>query len=221
MEKQHIERELAELKGKLNEMSSITADILSNLILALSKNDKTLALKVKEEDKRLDALNMDIDQTSIYLLAQAPLASDLRMIVMAIKISQNLERIGDESSKIANAIINLPDTSRSYFIPQIQQLASMVLNMLKSAIQAFSNKDLNLAFDTIGNDAEIDTFYKQIRRDIEDDMLFNKSSIQTDLLLINIIKRLERIADHITNIAEEIVYIYEARDIRYIPPTES
>lgn len=218
MEKQHIERELADLKNKLNTMSEIAHKVLALVMQALEENNKDLALKAKEEDAKLDKLNIEIDQESIFLLAQAPLASDLRMIVMSIKISQNLERIGDESSKIANAIINISETPRSYFIPQIQQLGSMVLSMLKSALQSFHTKDLKLAFETIARDTEIDTFYKQIRRDIEEHMLSNKSDVHTDLLMINIIKRLERIADHITNIAEEIIYIYEARDIRYIPP---
>lgn len=218
MEKQHIEREIAQLKAKLAEMSDIASQVLSSSISAIAENNKDLALKAIDEDKKLDRMNVEIDQESVYLLAQAPLAADLRLIVMSMKIAQNLERIGDESSKIARSVINIADSPRSYFLGQIQQLGGMVLNMLKSAMQSFHNRDLNLAFDTISRDAEIDAFYKQIRRDIEEHMLKNKDNIHTDLVLVNVIKRLERIADHTTNIAEEIIYIYEARDIRYTPP---
>ncbi len=211
----HFDTELDNLKQKLLAMASHAETAVNHAVQALVERDYGLALQVKEDDKVLDQFEIEIDDLAIHLLAKAPLASDLRLITVAMKISQNLERVGDEASKIANRARDLsqePPLKQSVDIPAMARLA---VQMLKKSLDSFVDHDPAAARALIPGDKEVDSLNKQIHRDLAQIMVADPATITRCLNLMIVSKSLERIADHATNVAEEVVYLYEAQDIRH------
>ena len=211
----HFDTELDNLKQKLLAMASHAETAVNHAVQALVERDYGLALQVKEDDKVLDQFEIEIDDLAIHLLAKAPLASDLRLITVAMKISQNLERVGDEASKIANRARDLsqePPLKQSVDIPAMARLA---VQMLKKSLDSFVDHDPAAARALIPGDNEVDSLNKQIHRDLAQIMVADPETITRCLNLMIVSKSLERIADHATNVAEEVVYLYEAQDIRH------
>ncbi len=211
----HFDTELDNLKQKLLAMASHAETAVNRAVQALVERDYGLALQVKEDDKVLDQFEIEIDDLAIHLLAKAPLASDLRLITVAMKISQNLERVGDEASKIANRARDLsqePPLKQSVDIPAMARLA---VRMLKKSLDSFVDHDPAAARALIPGDKEVDSLNKQIHRDLAQIMVADPETIPRCLNLMIVSKSLERIADHATNVAEEVVYLYEAQDIRH------
>ena len=157
----------------------------------------------------------DIDELSINLLAKAPLATDLRLITVAMKISHDLERVSDEATTIARRSLELSLEPQLKPYVDIPRMATMALDMLKDALDAFVNRDTAKARAVIPRDKEVDLLNKQLARELSSYMVERPSTITRCLNLMVISKSLERIADHATNVAEEVVYLYEARDIRH------
>lgn len=216
---QHIEREIDDLRQRLLYMGVYTERILKQAVDSLLNKDKQLAEKVKENDVLLDRMLIEMDDFVMSLLAEAPLASDLRFVVMGMKISQNLERIGDEARRIANRAFDLAE--RNYpFADEIQKLSKIVVQMVRFSMDAFETQNVKIARELIQKDKEVDKLYMELRQKLEQDMLNNSDTIYVNLQLINIAKRLERISDISTNIAEEVIYIYEAKDVRIKPENE-
>ncbi|MGI8965390.1 MAG: phosphate signaling complex protein PhoU, partial [Limisphaerales bacterium] len=164
---------------------------------------------------QIDQFEIELDDMAIHLLSKAPLASDLRLITVALKISQNLERVGDEATTIARRSIELSKEPQLKSCVDIPRMAKMALEMLKIALDAFVNKEPEKARAVIPRDEEVDTINKQFHRELSSYMVENPTTISSCLNLMVISKSLERIADHATNIAEEVVYLYEAQDIRH------
>src|SRR5712691_10487420 len=133
----HFENELDGLKQKLLAMASHAETAVNQAVQALVERNYDLALQVRENDKILDKFEVEIDDLSIHLLAKAPLASDLRLITVAMKVSQNLERVGDEASKIANRARDLAEETPLKLTLDIPQMADLALQMLKTALDAF------------------------------------------------------------------------------------
>jgi phosphate transport system protein len=180
----------------------------------VTRNDE-LAARVKEDDEILDRLEIEIDEASVQLLAKAPLASDLRLILAAMKISQNLERIGDEATKIAKRTRELIQEAPLKQVGQIPALAERAIWMLRTALEAFVNHDPATARGLIPQDKAIDELNREIHRELAAQMVEQPETITRGLNLIVVAKSLERIADHAKNVAEEIVYLCEAQDIRH------
>jgi phosphate transport system protein len=210
-----FEQEMNELKEKLLTMASQAESATSRAIQALVERDDDLARRVQEDDAVLDRFEVEVDETSIGLLAKAPLASDLRLIAVAMKISQNLERVGDEATKIARRSIDLSQEPQLKPYVDIPRMATMALSMLKEALDAFVNRNPEKARTIIPRDKEVDSVNKQLHRELASFMVENPATITRSLHLMVISKSLERIADHAKNIAEQVVYLYEARDIRH------
>jgi phosphate transport system protein len=135
-----FEHEMNELKEKLLTMASQAESATSRAVQALVERDDDLARRVQEDDAVLDRFELEVDETSIGLLAKAPLASDLRLITVAMKISQNLERVGDEATKIARRSIDLSQEPQLKPYVDIPRMAAMALGMLKEALDAFVNR---------------------------------------------------------------------------------
>ena len=210
-----FEHEMNELKEKLLTMASQAESATSRAVQALVERDDDLARRVQEDDAVLDRFELEVDETSIGLLAKAPLASDLRLITVAMKISQNLERVGDEATKIARRSIDLSQEPQLKPYVDIPRMAAMALSMLKEALDAFVNRNPEKARAIIPRDKEVDSVNKQLHRELASFMVENPATITRSLHLMVISKSLERIADHAKNIAEQVVYLYEARDIRH------
>jgi phosphate transport system protein len=212
---EHFDMDLGELKQKLLTMASHAETAVNEALRALIERDYDLALRVKEDDNVIDQLEVEIDDMAIHLLAKAPLASDLRLVTVAMKISQNLERVGDEASKIAKRARDLSQEPPVKVVVDLPGMAKLALDMLKAALDSFVNRDPATARALIPRDKEVDALNKQITNHLAQYMMENPDTIKRCLNLITVSRSLERIADHATNVAEEVVYLYEAQDIRH------
>lgn len=212
---QHFDHELAELKQKLLTMASHAEKSVRDAIRALNDRDYDLAIRVRESDSIIDRFEVEVDDMAIQMLAKAPLASDLRFIAVAMKISQNLERVGDEATKIANRARDLSEEPPLKIDTQIPRIANLALEMLRSSLDSFVKLDAASARALIPRDREVDALNKQMQRDLALRMTADPDTIMRCLHLMVIVKSLERIADHAKNVAEEVVYLCEAQDIRH------
>ncbi len=211
----HFEQEIAGLKQKLLTMASHAESTVRQALEALTNRDYELALRVRADDEILDRFEVEVDEMAIRLLAKAPLASDLRLITVAMKISQNLERVGDEATKIAKRARDLSQDPPLKVAIDIPRLATLALGMMKDALDAFVNQDTASARDLIPRDKGVDALNKEIHRRLLEQMTESGETITRCLHLMVVAKSLERIADHAKNIAEEVVYLCEANDIRH------
>jgi phosphate transport system protein len=213
---EHLDMNLGELKQKLLTMASHAENSVNEAVRALVERDYDLALRVKESDSVIDRFEVEIDDMAIHLLAKAPLASDLRFVTVAMKISQNLERVGDEATKIAKRARDLSQEPPVKLNLDLPRMARMSLEMLKAALDAFVNRDSAAARSVIPRDKEVDALNKEINNTLADYMVANPDAIRRCLSLIVASKSLERIADHAKNVAEDVVYLCEAQDIRHV-----
>ena len=211
----HFEQELAVLKDKLLTMAGHAESAVNSAIKAVLRRDDDLARQVKEADSVMDQLEIEIDDAAIQLLAKAPLASDLRLITVAMKISHDLERVGDEATTIARRSLKLNQEPELQSFQAIPQMAEVALSMLREALDAFVNRSPGKAREVIPRDKVVDALNKQFHKEMIKLMQERQDAITRGLHLMVISKSLERIADHATNIAEDVVYLYEAKDIRH------
>ena len=211
----HLEQELNRLKELLLTMASHAESSVKQAVEALAKRDYNLALQVRAHDEVIDRFEVEVDEMAILLLTKAPLATDLRFIAVTMKISQNLERVGDEASKIANRARDLSQEPPLKFSTPIPKLADLALHLLKAALDAFVNRDPAAARALIPRDQELDALNKQIHHQLADQMVANPDFVPPCLNLMVVSKSLERIGDHAKNVAEEVVYLCEAEDIRH------
>jgi len=212
---QSFEEELGGLKEKLLTMSSHAEASVRHVIEALGKRDYDLALRVQADDAVIDRFEVEVDELAIKLLKRAPSADDLRLIMVAMKIAQNLERVGDETTTIARRVQDLCRDAPLKVVVDIPQMAIGALQMLKNALDAFVNQDPAAARALIPQDKPLDALNKQIHGLLADEMARAPESIARCLNLMVISKSLERIGDHGKNVAEEVVYLCEAQDIRH------
>ncbi|HXR08954.1 MAG TPA: phosphate signaling complex protein PhoU [Candidatus Acidoferrum sp.] len=215
MTMRHFDEELAKFKETLLTMGSYAESSVGQAIQAMTDRNDQLAEQVQHNDDIMDRYEIEIDDTAISLLAKAPLATDLRLITVAMKISQNLERIGDEATTIARRALELNSEPQLKSYVDIPRMVTITLGMLKESLDAFVNKDPEKARAIIPRDKEVDALNRQLHRELSSYMVENPSTITRCLNLMTVAKCLERVGDHATNIAEEVVYLCEARDIRH------
>ena len=196
-------------------MATYAEAAVNRYIKALIDRDSDVASKAKEEDRVIDQLEVEIDELAISLLAKAPLASDLRLITVTMKISHDLERVGDEATTIARRTVELNQEPQLKPYIDIPHMARLALEMLREGLDAFVNRDPVRARAVIPRDKEVDSLNKQLHRELASYMIERPATITRCLNLMVISKSLERIADHATNIAEEVVFLYEGQDIRH------
>ena len=212
---EHLNMELGELKQKLLTMASHAETAVNESVRALVERDYDLAVRVKDADNVIDRFELEIDEMAIQLLAKAPLAGDLRFVTVAMKISQNLERVGDEATKIAKRARDLSGEPPVKLNLDLDRMVRLSLDMLKAALESFVNRDSTAARAIIPRDKEVDALNKEISNLLADYMVANPDAIRRCLSLIVVSKSLERIADHAKNMAEDVVYLCEALDIRH------
>ncbi|HXB58083.1 MAG TPA: phosphate signaling complex protein PhoU [Candidatus Acidoferrales bacterium] len=211
----HNEISLELLKQKLLTMASYAETAVNEALQALQQRDVELAKRVKEKDRAIDQFEVEIDDLVIQLLTKAPLASNLRLVTITMKISQDLERVGDEATKIAKRARDLAQEPPLKIVLDLPRMAALALDMLKAALDAFVNRDSTAARAVIPRDKEVDAINKQIHNMLAQRMVEDTSTISRCLHLMVVSKSLERIADHATNVAEDVVYLCEAQDIRH------
>ncbi|MGA2749862.1 MAG: phosphate signaling complex protein PhoU [Verrucomicrobiota bacterium] len=211
----YFDDELANFKEKLLTMGSYAESSVSQAVQAVCERNDHLARQVQENDDIMDQFEIEIDEMAINLLAKAPLATDLRLITVAMKISQNLERVGDEATTIARRAIELNLEPPLNAFVEVPRMATIALELLKDALDSFVNKQAEKARAIVPRDKEVDAINRQIHSDLAAYMGKNPDTISRCLNLMTVSKSLERVADHAANIAEEVVYFCEARDIRH------
>src|ERR1051325_813214 len=211
----HFDQEIAALKEKLVTMASHAEAAVNRSIQALIDHDDEIAARAKEDDRIIDRFEIEIDDMALKLLSRSPLASDLRLITIAMKISHDLERVGDEATTICRRALELNQEPQLKPYVDIPHMAGIALQMLKEALDAFVTRDPARARAVIPRDKEVDSLNKQLHRELASYMVEKPATISRCLNLMVISKSLERIADHATNVAEEVVYLYEGRDIRH------
>lgn len=211
----HFEQEVEALKRQLLTMASHAESAVNRAVKALVEENGALARQVKTDDDILDRFEVEIDEVAITLLAKAPLATDLRLITMAMKISHELERVGDAATTIARRALAVNAEVGDNQNEDIQRMAGLVTGMLKEALDAFVNRDPERARAVIPRDKPVDEINKSLHRRLAEIMTARPATVGRNLDLMAISKSLERIGDHAKNIAEDVVYLYEGQDIRH------
>ena len=216
MERHHFEDELQALKNRLLEMGALVEDRVHRAVHSLIDRKVDEAEIIIAADRVINDLHIEIDDRCLKLLAtQTPLAVDLRLITSAMKINSDLERIGDQAVNIAeNAVKILPYPPLKPLI-DIPRMAEIAEKMTRDALDSFVRRDSELARDVLRRDDEVDQLKDQVFRELLTYMMADPGTIQRALCLILISRNLERVADHATNIAEDVIFLVEARDVRH------
>ena len=196
-------------------MASHAEAAVNRAVKALMRRDDELARRTKDEDSVIDRFEMEIDEAAMLLLASHPKADELRLITMTMKISHDLERVGDEATTISRRCLELSREPPLRHAIEIPKMAALALQLLKEALDAFVNRDAGKARAVIPRDEAVDSLNRQLRRELAGLMAEEPATINRCLNLMVVSKSLERIADHATNIAEMVVYLCEGRDIRH------
>ena len=208
--------QIANIRETLLMMASLADRNLSLALRALVERDEKLADAVESEDSQLDELEVTIDELVInHMATHAPVATDCRFMLVASKISSNLERIGDQATAIARRSRSLNKEPLLKPLIDIPRMAQISEGMLRDGITAFVERQPELAQEIIKRDKEVDNINKQLARELTSFMLEDPHTITRALSLMIVARCLERIADHCKNIAEEVYYLYQAVDIRH------
>jgi phosphate transport system protein len=211
----HFDQDIAEFKQRLLRMGGEAESAVRSAVRALVERDDDLARQTIDRDATLDQAEIEIDEMATQFLAKGTLATDLRLIIVGLKISHDLERVGDEATTIARRAIELGQEPQLKPYVDIPNMAAMALDMLAAALDAFVQRDTAKARSVIPRDKSVDDLNKQLHRELSSFIVENPASITRALNLMVISKSLERIADHAKNVAEEVVFLYEGRDIRH------
>ncbi len=212
----HFDEKLAELKEKLLRMSSLVEEAISDAIKSLAERKPELAEKVIQSDSVINMIEIEIDELSLQLLAlHQPEAGDLRFVASIMKINGDLERMGDLAVNIAQCTARLLKVAPLKPLIDIPRMASAVQGMLNDSLNAFVRRDAQLAKSVCQRDDEVDNLNDQIFRDLLACMLADQKSIERAVELILVARHLERIADHSTNICEDVIYIVEGKSIKH------
>jgi phosphate transport system protein len=212
----HFQEELEQLKTRLLEMGGLAEEQVRLAVKGLVDRDQDLINRVILGDDPLNALHIELDNRCFTLLAlYQPMAVDLRAIVSAVKINTDLERVGDLAVNIAEAARRYalhPPVKKLIDIPQ---MATIAQTMLRDALDAFVRRDVALAQLVLNEDDRLDALKTQIFRELLTYMLQDPTTIEPALDLILISRHLERIGDHATNVAEDVIFMVSARDVRH------
>jgi phosphate transport system protein len=210
------EKEYVQLKGMLAEMATLASSMVSDSLKALVERDSDLARKVIEKDEHLDQLDVDIDEHCVKMLALfEPKAVDLRYIITATRIIIDIERIGDHCVSMSRDILKINDHPQLKPYIDLPKMAESAVVMLNDALQAFFNGDTKIAFDVIKRDSGVDQLNDQVIRELLTYTMEDIKTLQVVLWLMNLSRRIERVADHATNIAEMVYYMVEGKIIRH------
>jgi phosphate transport system protein len=218
----HFQEELEHLKERILAMGGLAEDRVQSAVEALVAGDFSSLNQIVNGDEPINQLHVEIDGLAFRLLAlHQPMASDLRVIVAALKINADLERVGDMAVNIAEAGLRYLQHQPVKPLLDLPRMADIAQAMLRDALDAFVRRDTALAQSVLDRDDTLDSLKNQIFRELLTYMLQSPSVIEGALELILISRHLERIGDHATNIAEDIIFVVSARDVRHAAPNPS
>lgn len=212
---QHVEPTVARLKDGLLGMASRAEQAAQRAVKALVRRDDLLAVQVQQADPVIDELQTQVDRWALEILSQTRAVEALRLVMVAMKIAGELERVADEATTIARRVSELNKEPPLPHCAAIPPLAMLALTMLKEALDAFVRPDPTGARQIIQRDKEVDSRHKQLRDDLVQYMRRQPEAINRCLHLMVIAKSLERIADHAKAVAEFVVYLHEGQDVRH------
>ena len=217
--KRHLDQELADLKKNLLKMGTLVETAIFESMESLKELNVEKAKKIISEDKLIDELENAIDERCLDLLAlMQPVALDLRFITMSMKISTDLERIADLAVDIAQRVMELSGKPMLKPLIDIPALSTLAKRMSKDALDAFVNKDADLAEKVILLDSEADKLRNLVQKElVEEYMSKDLSTVSRAVPLLLIARHLERICDHATNIAEDVIYMVKAEVVKHHP----
>ena len=220
MGKEHIrsqfDAELNEVRVRLLEMGGKVELMISNSMRSLVERDSTLAEQTVAFDARVNAMEIEIDQKCLHILARRqPAARDLRFVTLALKIVTDLERIGDQCASIAKHALELNREAQLKPYIDLPRMAEAVNNAVRSALDAFVRGDAPTAVKVCRDDRLIDELNEQLQRELLTFMMESPATVGRAMRINSISRCLERIADHATNIAEMVIFMVEGKDIRH------
>jgi len=211
------EKQLEELRERLLRMAGRTEQMIVNAVRALITRDMELAKATVESDHAVNRLEVETDELCLVILAKRqPLASDLRFITLALKMVTDLERIGDLAVNICERAIDLSRSPNQIVLPEITPMAFLVQSMVHDAIEAFVAADADRAEAVIQRDDQVDKEYTRVFRAVLEQMSQDPSRLAEGIHVQSVVKWLERIGDHATNLAELVVFMVRGKDIRHI-----
>lgn len=210
------EQQLANIREQLLLMSALAERNFATAMRALVDRDDKLADTVERDDNEIDQLEITIDEMVVtFISTHGAVAKDCRLVLAASKISSNLERIADQATSIARRARDLNAEPLLKPLIDIPLMAETAQEMLRDSITAFVDGNPELAVEIIARDKSVDNLNKQLARELTSYMIENPKTITRALNLVSVARAIERIADHATNIAEEVFYLYKGKDIRH------
>ena len=214
----HFQEELEGLQARLLEMGGLAEERVRAAVQGLVARDTALIDKVMRGDEPINELHIEIDNRCFTLLAlYQPMATDLRAIVAAVKINTDLERVGDLAVNIAEAARRYANHAPVKKLIDIPQMGDIAQAMLRDALDSFVRRDTQLAHQVLNEDDRLDALKTQVFRELLTYMLDDPSTVEPALDLILVSRHLERIGDHATNIAEDVIFMVSALDVRHHP----
>jgi phosphate transport system protein len=223
MPHEHISRqfdaELESIRANVLQMGGLVESQIISAVESLLNGDAPLMQRVIEDDHRVNALEVKIDEACSHVIARRqPTAGDLRMIMTVVKTITDLERIGDEAEKIARMATllsqkNAPNPPRNQ---EVKHASDVAVEMLRKSLDAFARLDVTLAAEVVRRDAQVDEEFRAIMRYLITFMMEDPRTISTSLEILFVAKAIERIGDHAKNIAEYVIYMVKGRDVRHV-----
>jgi len=215
----HFDEELKELHKEILRMGVLTQEAIFKSIEALKNRDKAKAQDIINTDDRIDELELSIDERCIDLIARhQPMAGDLRFITTGMKINAELERIADLAVDISQRVLELADKPLLKPLIDIPKLSTIAQNMVRDSIDAFVKKDVALAKKVVLSDEEADNLRNLVQEELINDYMAKDSTAAPRAVpLLLIVRHLERICDHTTNIAEDVIYMVEGKVVKHHP----
>jgi phosphate transport system protein len=211
-----LDQDLDRVRQTLLKMGGMVEGMVAKATQALLERSARLCTEVIEGDRDIDHLEIEIDEmVHSIMVRKQPIAVDLRFLVAVMKINNDLERIGDSAVNIAQSVEQINDQPPLKPYIDLPHLSELVQKMVRDSLDAFVRKDVALATKVCSSDDEVDGLYKQIFRELLTYMIEDPKTVSRALHLLLISRNLERIADHATNIAEDVIYYVEGRDIRH------
>ena len=200
-----FDEDITRLRGLIAEMGGLAEVALQEAMDALVKGDDDLAEKVIRGDKKIDALESEVDKLAVRIIAlRAPMADDLREVIAALKIAGVVERIGDYSKNIAKASREIGDRQKFEPLTLLPAMADVAGEMVHDVLTAYAARDAALAREVIATDEKVDAFYNSIFRNVVTHMVENPATISAGAQLLFVARNIERIGDHATNVAEMV-----------------
>ena len=212
----HFDQETTKLNEKLIRMASIVEEMIRITVKSLIDRNSSVLETINPKEKEINKLQIEIDEDVVTLIARMqPVATDLRFLIAASKINSDLERIADQVINIGQNTVILLKYPQLKPLVDIPIMADIVQQMVRESLDAYIHKDVAQAQKVLNSDDKVDALKDQIFRELLTYMISDPKAIQPALCLILIARNLERIGDHSTNIAEEVIYIVEGKDVRH------